>query len=393
MQNIEILILITELGIGGAQKLVAQTAEGLNRNKYEITVACLYQAGYWAKWLESHGISVLDLKMRSKFDFHVLTRLASHVRSKEIRLINTHLFHANLVGTMIGKRVDVPVIISTRHSDEIGGRRREIINRLTVPFRDHTIAISDSVMRTELKRSGVNPLKISTITNGIDTNEFLKSDEHLIASIRNEFDLSNDDIVIVYIGRIVPEKGLAFLLNAVRLLKPKCYDTKVLIIGGGTAESEVQSMVAKNNLQDSVILGGIRTEISEILSIGDIFVLPSLWEGLPLGLIEAMAAAKPVIATAVGGVPEIVINEKTGLLVPPADSESLAEAILTLLKDPARARQMGEAGRNRAIEHFDIKRTIQQTEALYDSLLRKKLGIEYSQEIGWHSLQGVQATR
>lgn len=386
-KSLKILMFITDLNIGGGQKIVAQIANGLDRKKYEVSVACLFGAGFWAEQLRNNGIVVENLEMRGKFDFGAVSRLSSLLRKSEIQLINTHLFHANQLGTLTSKLVRVPVIISTRHNVVIGGRHRDAINRLLAPLRDFSIAVSESVKLTEIEKSHTNPKKISTISNGIDTREYLHSDEGRVATLKKEFGLTNDDSVVVFVGRIVPQKGINILLKAASYLVTEYQNLKILLVGGGSSEPEARRLVTEYGLENSVIFGGFRSEISEILAIGDIFVLPSLWEGLPLGIIEAMSAGKPVVATRVGGVPEIVVDGETGLLVPAGNHVALGDALAQLLVDRELAIQIGEAGRKRAIEHFDIRKTVKKTEALYDRLIKEKLGLVYREELGWVNAQ------
>ncbi len=172
-------------------------------------------------------------------------------------------------------------------------------------------------------------------------------------------------------------KGHASLIDATVQILEKFPNTKVLLVGDGPRRSQMENKVSALALSDTIIFTGIRQDVREILPLFDLFVLPSLSEGLPVSILEAMAASKPVVATYVGGVPEAVVDGVTGLLVPPRDPTALAQAIVHLLGDPDLRQQMGQAGRERVLEHFSVERMVERTQNLYEQLLvAKSLGSE-----------------
>jgi glycosyltransferase involved in cell wall biosynthesis len=190
--------------------------------------------------------------------------------------------------------------------------------------------------------------------------------------MRRTFGVQAQGLLVGTVGRLHPQKGFASLLAAVARVRERLPAIRLLLVGGGALRRDLVARAEALGLAEVVIFAGSRGDVPEILAALDLFVLPSLWEGLPNAVLEAMAAGLPVVATAAGGTPEVVVDGETGLLVPPGDVTALAEAIERLLRDPGLRRKMGEAGRKRVEGHFTIEQTVAQTVALYETLLRQK---------------------
>jgi glycosyltransferase involved in cell wall biosynthesis len=371
--RINVLLLITELNVGGAERVVEQIATGLlSKNRYRVLVACLYDAGPIADDITAAGVRVVDLGMRGKWDAWVVYRLFRLLRSEEIHVLHAHLFHANLLGVIAGKMAGVPVIVATRQSVDIGGRWREWINHWAMRLPDKVVAVSEEVRQAENLRSRTESSKIITIPNSVPFQVFDNVNQSKVSRLRRNWDFDNGIPVIGTVGRFVEPKGYPHLLDAMVRIQAHLPDVKVLLVGDGVLRRPMEEKAEALGLSDAVIFTGIRRDVPEILALLDVFVLPSLWEGLPIALLEAMAAGLPVVATRVGGVPEVVVDGVTGLLVPPRDPEALSEAILTLLQDPDLRQKMGQAGQDRVREYFSVERMVKRTENLYASLLKEK---------------------
>ncbi|MGC9398865.1 MAG: glycosyltransferase [Anaerolineae bacterium] len=371
-ERINVLLLITELNVGGAERIVAQLASRLPRDRYNVKVACLYDPEAVGADIRAAGIAVIHLDMRSKLDLRAPYRLFRLLREQNIHILHAHLFHANLLAATIGRLTRIPVIIATRHSVEIGGGHREWINRLVRSSHDAVVTVSREVYEAELRRSGTDPGKLVMIPGGVRLSDF---DEIVQASperLRDGWGIQPQSYLIGTVGRFVEPKGYPHLLDAMVRIQAHLPDVKALLVGDGVLRPAMEEKAHALGLSDSVIFTGIRRDVPEILALLDVFVLPSLWEGLPLALLEAMAAGLPVVATRVGGVPEVVVDGVTGLLVPPRDPHALADAILRLLRDPALRRRMGEAGRARVAAHFSVEQMVRKIEALYEQLLAQK---------------------
>ncbi len=372
-QTISILYLITELNvIGGAEKLMPRLLSHLDRKRFFPTVVCLHGGdGPVADEIRALGIPIVDLGMTAKWRLDALRGLYLLLRRERPSILHASLFHANIAARVLGRAAGVPVIITWRHGVEIGGTLRESINRWTSRLDDKVVATCNLVRQIEVEHARVPPDKVTTIYNGIDMKDF-PSNPGAAAIVRQTFDVQPDSLLIGTIGRLHRAKGLPDLLSAMVRVQEYDPEARLLLVGGGELREELETQAETLGLSNAVIFAGIRNNIPEILGALDLFVLPSLWEGLPLVLLEAMAAGLPVVATAVGGTPEVVVDGVTGLLVPPHDPQSLAQAIIRLLGDPDLRRRMGQAGRERVERHFTVERMVRETESLYEMLLREK---------------------
>jgi glycosyltransferase involved in cell wall biosynthesis len=191
------------------------------------------------------------------------------------------------------------------------------------------------------------------------------------ARVRQIFDVPIDVPLVGSVGRLHPQKDFATLLAAIAQVRKRIPTVRLLLVGDGELRDELESQSRSLGLSEIVTFAGSRTDVPEILAAVDVFTLSSLWEGMSNAALEAMAAGLPVVATAVGGTPEVVVDEVTGLLVPPHDPTSLAGALTTLLREPALRRRMGQAGRERVQEQFSVERMVCRTEALYTEMLRE----------------------
>jgi len=387
MQRINVLYLITELNIGGAEKVVAKIAAHLQKDRYNALVSCLYDPGLVADEILKSGIQVVNLGARDKWDVGAAGRLFRLLKRENIQILHSHLFHANLLGRIAGKMAGVPIIISTRHNVELGGKGRELLNRWTIGCSDVTIAVSEQVRDAEMRWMGLSPRRLVTIYNGIDIERFKNLDPKEANAFRHELHIDQDAPLIGVIARFHRQKGHSILLDTSPSILDRFPSAKILLVGEGGTRVAIEEKVQKLGLSDFILPTGIRQDIPHVLSALDLFVLPSLWEGMPIVLLEAMAAGLPVVATRVGGVPELVEDGATGLLVPAHDPEALAKAIIALLQDRERAEAMGQAGRERVERYFSVERMVQQTEALYEELVREKMGLEWAEGEGWQSTE------
>ena len=375
--------MITELNIGGAERALARTVTRLSKSRYRASVACLYGAGAVADEIRAAGIPVTDLEAQGKWDLRVAFRLFRLLRREEAQILHSYMFHANVLGRLVSKLARVPIIISSRRNVEIGGQIRELVNRWTANLANSTIAVSDQVREVAIQRSGSDSQKVIAIYNGVDLAEFRGVNPAKVKELKHHFSVDMDAPVIGTIASFHKRKGYPYLIESLPLVLERFPKAKALLIGDGHLRQSIRRKAEDLGLSSSVIFTGIRHDIPELLSMFDAFVLPSLWEGMPNVILEAMATGKPVVATHVGGVPEEVEDSVTGLLVPPRDPEALAKAITALLQDRERAKAMGRAGRARVEKHFSVERMVQETEALYEELVREKMGLEWVEGEGW----------
>ncbi|MEW5871401.1 MAG: glycosyltransferase [Chloroflexota bacterium] len=370
---VHLLYLITDLGLGGAQTLLLNVLERLDRQRFSPSVACLFGGQTpIAAAIRQSGVTVFDLGMTGAWRLDALWRLYRLLRSQQPAILHASLFHANLAGRLVGRLAGTPVIVTWRHNINIGGKQRELAKRLTRGLDDHVVAVSELVRRAEMQAAGGGAGKVSVIHNGIDAQKYAPSDTARRAQVRQALELPADSFPLGYVGRLHPQKGLDVLLKAFSQARAQAPDMHLLLAGDGELRTALQAQAQSLGIDAATHFLGPRSDIPEILAGLDLFVLASLWEGLPMGLLEAMAAGLPVVATQVGGTPEAVRHNETGLLVPPNDRAALAQAILQMHGQPDLRRRLGQAARQRAQEVFSIEQTVKKLEALYLRLLRKK---------------------
>jgi len=360
---VRVLYLITELETGGAQAALAGVALNLDRRRFQPQAACLYGAGATAQRLRAGAVPVTDLNMRGKANVDAVARLWQLLRRERPLILHAFLFHANLLARTVGRLAGVPIVITSERTMGMESRARYVVNRLTAPLADRVIAVAPSVRDFTVQRVGIPADKVLVIPNGVDVTRF--ADVRPID--RAAWDLPANGPLVVAVMRLDPVKGGETLVQALATLRVP--GLHAVVVGAGPQRQAWESLANALGAGEHIRFVGEQTDVPAWLVACDVFVLSSDWEGMPNAVLEAMAAGRPVVATAVGGTPDVVLDGKTGLLVPPRDPAALAQAIQSLLDDPARARIMGLAGRRRVEEHFSLAAVVSQTQALYDVLL------------------------
>lgn len=373
MKPIPICYLITELEVvGGAERTLYNVLLRLDRERFSPEVITLYGGnGPIAQEIRALDIPVTDLGMRRKWRIDALWRLSQLLRRQRPQILHACMFHANIAGRLIGRLAGVPLIITWRHTINLEGRFREALNRWTFPLSDLEFTICDLARAIDLDRAHAAPDKVVTLYNGIEVDAFSPAGTTQ-PNLRRAFDLPERAMLIGSVGRLHPAKGFEDLLTAMVDIHRNVPQAYLLIVGDGELYDPLQAQVEQLHLTDHVILTGYRADVARILAGLDLFVMASHWEGLPLVVLEAMATGLPVVATAVGGTPEVVVEDVTGLLVPPHDPDALTNAVLRLLRDPGLRQRMGDAGRTRVVEHFTIERMVHKIEGHYEQLLLEK---------------------
>lgn len=367
---IPIIHLITELDTGGAQMALLRFLSRHDRVQYQPSVICLFNGDkVVAQQIRALGVEVIDLGMTRPYRFDALWRLYRLLRQERPFILHCWLYHADIIGRVIGRAAAVPKIITSRRDVYIGGRQRDWLKRLTA-FLDHkTIAVCEAARKVEIEQAGGYPDKVVTIYNGLDIPQFTAGLIEDQACFRRELGVPDNAFLIGVIARLHPQKGHKYLLQALQTLRWQFPQIHCLIAGAGSLRSELETAVINLNLATSVQFIGNRKDVAALLSVCDLFVLPSLWEGFPNVILEAMASGTPIVATAVDGVPELVENGKTGLLVLPANSQALAEAISQMIHNREKAAVMAQEALQVVQTTFSIERTVTQIEALYWQLL------------------------
>jgi glycosyltransferase involved in cell wall biosynthesis len=373
---IKILFVITSSGIGGAEKILYHTSRLLDPERYDPSICSLKEKGQIARDAETAGIEVHCLTMADGeqamgwiSSLVALFRLTRYLIKIRPTIVHSFLFRANIISRVGAFLARVPLVISSVRV--MGGEKDyyHTVERVTSCMVDHYITVSDSVKEYLIEKGTIPPEKITTIYNGVALNGLTPEGE---GGSPDLLGVESNDSVILAVGRLHRQKGYDYLIRAIATVKREVPSVKLLIAGEGEEENDLKNLVKSLDLSKEVILTGLCREVEKLLNFTELFVLPSLWEGMPNAVLEAMAAAKPVVATRVGGVPELVMDGETGILVPPEDSESLARAIVGLLRNTAQANSMGNAGRKRVQEHFSLREMVTKTDSLYQKLLNTK---------------------
>ncbi len=371
--SISVLHLITELNMGGAQQALFRLLAGMDRQQYQPIVVCLYNGrGEVAQQIRQLDIPVIDLEMQPKWRLDAVWRLYRLIQEEKPVILHVWMFHANILGRIVGRLNRVPIVIISRRTQNLDGVGREWMNRKLSGWSDATITVSECVRQVEIAQARTDPAKVITVHNGIEVDRYRQIDASVRDRIRRELKTPNEALVIASVGRLHPVKGFANLLTAVQSVRARFPDVFLWLVGDGELRIRLEAQARQLGLDDVVVFTGTRLDVPEILTAVDIFTLASHVEGMPNAILEAMAAGLPVVATQVGGVPEIVVDGQTGLLVPPADNTALAQALLKLLEDVSLRQRFGLTGRQRVREQFDITVTRQKTVDLYGRLLQEK---------------------
>ncbi len=365
---VRVLYLITELETGGAQTALANLALHLDPRRFQPQAACLYGAGATAHRLRAGGVEVTNLDMRHKRDGRVLPRLWRLLRRERPVILHAFLFHANLLACVVGRMAGVPIVVVSERSMGLDSRARYTVSRLIAPLADRVIAVSPAVRDFIVQRVGIPANKALVIPNGVDVARFASARP----IDRTAWGLPADTPLIGAVMRLDPAKGGETLVRAMAALPHAPRSAHAVIVGDGPQRGAWESLAQALGVRQRIHFVGHQADVPAWLAACDVFVQPSDREGMPNAVLEAMAAGRPVVATAVGGTPDVVVDGETGLLAPRRDPAALAWAIQSLLDDPALAQAMGAAGRQRVEQHFSIAAVVSQTETLYEALLQEK---------------------
>lgn len=373
-----IVFVIDGLGLGGAERLMIPVLKNINRNIFEPRVCVLQtrDGNPMADDLHAMGIPVDLIPVRYLRDISAIPRLAKYLRRVSADLVHTQLEFSDVLGNFSAKLLGLPSVstIHTMPSQDMDAKSKMHQNLEMFSLRyfcDTVISVSEEARQFHLKISNALPHKIQTIYNGIDLSNFMAINRNTeFVAVRNEFSIPNDAKVLMTVAVLRELKGIQFMIRALPEILSKQPDAYYLIVGSGAHRDALEQEVKKLDVTNRVIFSGKRSDIPRLLAATDIFVLPTLTEALPTVLAEAMAAHLPMVACAVGGIPEMIENGKNGILIPPADPQALANACIQLLTDPERCKSMGDAGWEVVNKKFNIKTQVEKLEKLYLNLIR-----------------------
>ncbi len=375
-EAITVLHVIDTLGLGGAERFLVGLVTHLDQRRFRPLVAWITASGPFEEDLRQAGVPVIGIGARGHRDVAAWRRLAHVMRQEGVHIVHTHLFVDGFYGRLAALWSGVPVrIVTQQNAYDDPGRRLPAwqiwANRLLVPVTQHFVAVSQAAKEYLHKVEWVPRHKISVVPNAIEPPPPVPEEE--VRALRAAWlGAGHSGPLIGTVARLEPQKGLDVLIRALPLVRRTLPGVRCVIVGQGALEPELRALARALHVEEHVVFAGTRRDIPAVLAALDLFVLPSRFEGLSLALLEAMAAGKPVVATAVSGTVEVIDPGRTGILVPPEDEGALARAVLDLLTRPRAMQALGERARAYVLQHYTIERIVHQYTHIYDKHIGHK---------------------
>ena len=372
-RRINILHLRASNFVGGPEKQLLEHFRRIDPKKFRLSL-CTFEQETEVSELRSiagsNGLEMHELPDTSPFDPRVILKLAGIVKNENIHLICTHGYKPNIIGRFASWLSGVPAIAISRGWTAESRKIRfyERLDKIFLHLSDHVVAVSDG-QREKIKKLGVGSGKISVIHNGINLEEIPQVSAE---TLRSALGLPDDAVIVASAGRLSPEKNQSGMIEAARQVvsqNPKAY---FIIFGEGFLRSDMERQIAEAGLHGRFLLPGFRSDLQAVLHEIDIFMLPSFTEGLPNVVLEAFAVRKPVVATAVGGTPEVVIHGVSGFLTNPEEIDKMAEYIHQLVNDPSLRDNMGASGYRHIEEKFGFEQQTRKYEELYTTVSKSR---------------------
>ncbi len=386
-RRIKVLRIVTRLNIGGVSFHTVLLTAHLDSDNFQSIIAKGKEGafeGSMKEMIQAKGITPIlipQLKkdISLKEDFKAFCKILALIKKEKPDIVHTHLAKAGALGRMAAKLAGVPIIIHTFHGHVFDGyfgylktKMIVLIERLLAHFTTKIITISDKVRKDVIERHRIsNDSKATTIPLGLELGPFLEANKYR-GHLRKELGLLDNTPLIGIVARLVPIKGHQYFLEAAAQVTRVHPTAKFLIIGDGELRSHLEDYAKLLGIRENIIFSGFRKDLIKIYADLDIVTLSSLNEGLPVTIIEALAAAKPVVATDVGGTGDLVEDKVTGILVPPRNPKALAGGILYLLGHPEEGMQMGKKGQQKVYPALDYTRLVENVERLYMELVDKR---------------------
>ncbi len=382
--NLKVMHIIHNLRRAGAQEVVRILSEYLVKDGC-VPIVCTFIDGPIGRDLEKLGIQVEVLRPRRYsilalpwfiIDLiHIRQELVQLVKKHEIDIIQTHILEMfDFLVLTLKFSTDLKIVLWTVHNvDFLPTEKNWLLKPKRVVYRllyrlmaqgvSKFIAVSDEVREAVISQIGIIQDKVITIANGVDVKRYECIDDGTL--LRQHLALESDSRLITVVGRLTTQKGHCYLITAAADVLFHHPNVHFLFVGEGKLKESLQAQAQTLGVSEHIHFLGMRHDVPNILAASEIFVLPSLWEGLSIALIEAMAASKPIVATSVSGTNEVMENNKTGLIVSPGDSQALAEAIIEMLNNSEQAQAMGKAAKEHVVTHYSAQKQADEHMALY----------------------------
>lgn len=358
-------------GIAGSEGHLLRLLPGLSAHGVGVRMIVLedprYPAGSFYRALQAAGVAVETERLAGHVDVGLAGRLVRRLRELAPDIVHSHLVHADWYGLWAAARAGVPHAVSSRHNDDRFRWTRAVrwANRWAMRRADRVIAVSHALARFVAEVEGVDPSRIVAVHYGLEAQPLLPDGR---AAARARLGIAQDVPLVGVVARLVPQKGVEVLIDAFPAVRARHPTAQLVVVGDGPLRRQLETRAARLGAGSTVRFTGWLDDAMTVMPACDVVVVPSRWEGFGLTALEAMACARPVVATNVDALPEIVVHELTGLLVTPGDAAALAWAIASLLDDDGRANALGLAGFARLREHFRVEKMVQATLDVYEAV-------------------------
>ncbi len=371
-----ILYVIDGIEFGGGERVFAQIINGLPEDRYEAFLATSPNDAF-QKAITVKNCSFFPIDFSNRYNAANLIKLIRIIKDHRIDIVHGQgaraEFYARLAAGLSGRKKYVSTVAMPVEGYDVGPWKRRlygVFDRFSELFVDRFLVVSDILVKSMTQVHGVAPGKIIKIYNGIET-DLYRPENQLVnrRRIRQEFHVSDTDVLIGAIGRLVWQKGFEYFIQAIPDLIQALPKSRFVLIGDGILRRDLEKLAKDLKIRNHILFTGQRTDIRDTLTALDIVVIPSVLEGFPIVTLEAMAMGKPIVATAIDGVTEQIMDGREGILVPQRNTANLVQAIIKIVSNPIMADNLGKAARRRVITEFSVQQMIKATINVYDGLL------------------------
>jgi len=376
MRRLNLMIICSSSLLGGTESHLLNLVRKLDRERFNINFVCPSQGNLFQE-LKRLNIKPVIIDIRKKSNLNAIPRLVRLMRENRVDIVQTYGLRAMFFGHLAAKFAKVKIIVSSvrvllraqRKIDKFKSFFYFIINKFSSIFSDKIVVSSNAIRNDLIIYGRINPQKIVTIYNSIDLESFKAAGN--CVKIKDELRINPDSCVVGIVARLVPEKAINDFIQAALMILKEIPQTTFLVIGDGPLRRMLEELVSELGLNSNIVFTGFRTDIPDLISIFDVAVLSSIFEGFGIVILEYMALGKPVVATRIGGIPEIITDKENGLLVSPQRPDEMARAVISLLNDEDKARQIGLAARTMVESRFSAGKMVEEYHKLYLSLAQQ----------------------
>lgn len=379
MQQVRILHVTEYAVLGGEQYHILTLLRKWKEPRFQMTV-CSNPKGPFVHEVKALGVPHVPFIINGKYDITSLLKLMNIFKSGRYHIVHLHGSRVGLYGRIAAKLASIPIIVWTMHAwqtDTLLGLRRIqaplylLIERILSYFCDKIIAESDTLQRRAIDKEHIDPNKIVRIYAAIDLNEWKSTVD--VKRKKRELGIDSSVFIIGTVGRLVVQKGTIYLLQAARTILQKFPNTVFVVVGDGPLRKMLEQSASDMGIGNKVVFTGYRKDVPDIMRCINIFVLPTLFEGFGLVFAEAMIAGRPIVATTVDPIPEVVRGYQAAILVPPRNHAAIAQALLTIMRSYGSYEEWGKGGKQIVKERYSSERMVDEVAKLYEDLISRKI--------------------